>query len=395
MVPGGPLCKGNPLSCPARLRRFPLLDTILPVTQTRTSSSQTWKRGQNTKIDFPALEAKWQTKWDNQDARTPQGVSFRHNPSSLSPFYLPHLHKPTTILETLEWHYGRTGAHFTDKKRSVFDSVLNFSLSKSTELNGHLRSFGADIVRTSLVFRDPIFEGDRIYKTELEQTQRWLESVWKAILSAHESYETTQRFPDSPNVPEALHEPGLSSWIDYISEEHLRWVQVPPEEPEMPNSAADHDERNLWLAAQKAILAYTRPITRRNSLSAIRRRLVRLTKAVADYGKAYSVCCSMHYYSARVLLSLLAPSAPAFAEECWVHLHYGCEKDIRDGSESRYGLDEDAIQEMIKETEDLLDRHHLPRQGQPSTLQSIFDQPFPIIKRGLLSQTKDSSGQPR
>lgn len=393
MVHGGPLCKVKPLQ--ARLKRFSLLDTILSVAQTRTSSSQTYKRGQNTKIDFPALEAKWQTKWDNQDARTPQGVSFRHNPSSLSPFYLPHLHKPTTILETLEWHYGRTGTHFTDRKRSVFDSVLNFSLSKSTELDGHLRSFGADIVRTALVFRDPIFEGDKIYKTELEQTRRWLESVWKAILSAHESYEITQRCPDSPNVPEALYESGLSSWIDYTSEEHLQWVQVPPEEPGMPDSAADEDERNICLAAQKAILAYTSPITRQNGLPAIRRRLVRLTKAVANYGKAYCVSCSMHYYSARVLLSLLAPSASAFAEECWVLLHYGCEKDIGDRGGPRYSLDEDAIQEMIKETEDLLDRHHLPRQDQPDTLQSIFNQPFPTFKRGLLSQAKDHSGLPR
>jgi leucyl-tRNA synthetase len=188
-----------------------------------------------------------------------------------------------------------------------------------------------------------------------------------------------------PDVPGALYEPGLERWLDYTSEEHLRWVQVPPEEPAMPDTSADQDEQRLWLAAQNAILAYTTPITKRNSLPAIRARLVRLTKAVSNYEEAYCVVFDMHYYSACVLLSLLAPSAPAFAEECWVLLHYGNQQDIGEEDESDNYLNESAIQEIITKTENTLGRYHLARQGQPDTLQSIFDQPFPVVSEDLLS----------
>jgi leucyl-tRNA synthetase len=95
---------------------------------------------------------------------------------------------------------------------------------------------------------------------------------------------------------------------------------------------------------------------------------MRLTKAITSYDDAFAVSSDMYYYFARILLSLLAPSAPFFAEECWVLLHYGCQQGNGDGSESRYDLDKDEIEgieneieEIIKETEDLLDRRYLPR----------------------------------
>ena len=213
------------------LRRPLLLDATLPVIQTRSSSSQHQKKVQNPTIDFLALEAKWKLKWDNRDARIPVSldVPSHHVSFALSPFYLPYLREPTTILETLEWHLGRAGAGFADKKRGVLGSILEISLSKSTTLDRHIQSFGADIVRTFLLFRDPGSEADDIYEEELERTREWLESVWGAILSAHESYRCTQNYSNMPDVPDALYEPGLDSWLDYTSEEHLQWVQVPPE----------------------------------------------------------------------------------------------------------------------------------------------------------------------
>lgn len=364
------------------LRRSLLLDATLPVIQTRSSSSQHRKKVQNPAIDFLALEAKWKLKWDNRDARIFPCESSCYVSSPLSPFYVWHLREPTTILETLEWHLGRAGTGFADGKRGVLGSIFEISSSKSTTLDGHVQSFGADIVRTSLLLRDPGSEANDICDEELERTRGWLESVWGAILSAHKSYRVTQSYSNIPDVPEALYEPNLDRWLDYTSEEHLRWVQVPPEEPEMPDSSADPDEKKVWLAAQNAIIAYTTPITRRNSLPAIKARLIRLTKSVSNYDKCGYVCCNMHYYSARVLISLLAPSAPAFAEECWVLLHYGHEQNIGEKDELIHRLYENEIQEI----ESCLGRYNLPRQGQPDTLQSIFDQPFPVVREGRSSR---------
>ncbi|KAI0538358.1 hypothetical protein GGR58DRAFT_309773 [Xylaria digitata] len=366
------------------------------IVQLHTASPQPHKKRHQTastanpKIDFLALEAKWQAKWDNRGAHVPRDVSVWGNQTpSLSPFYFRHLRKPTTILETLEWHYGRIGARTVNKEHTVFDRILQLSRPEYADFGTHIRRYGVDVIRTSLVFCGQTVEDTDIDEAEIEQTRQWFESIWKAIALAHDSYIITQRCPDSPNVPEALYEPGLESWLGYIGREHLQWVQVPPEEPEVSGLSTDGDEYRLWLIAQRAILAFTAPITVRNSVRTTKSRLMRLTKAMTAYDDAFTVSCDMHYYSARILLSLLAPSAPSFAEECWVLLHYGCQDSNSDGSESRYGLNEDEIEEIVKETEDDLGRHHLPRQGLPDTLQSIFDQPFPVTKRGVALRIKD------
>jgi leucyl-tRNA synthetase len=157
---------------------------------------------------------------------------------------------------------------------------------------------------------------------------------------------------------------------------------------------------------------------------------MRLTKATVDYSDAYTVHCTMHYHAARILISLLAPSAPAFAEECWVILHYGLQKgegggsvsryqdleedgDVEDEDEDKEGEDEDnegeddadennehefnpyqyqdAIDELVDEVEEDSDWHRLPRQGQPDTLESIFNRPFPVAHRDIFSATEKPS----
>lgn len=54
---------------------------------------------------------------------------------------------------------------------------------------------------------------------------------------------------------------------------------------------------------------------KKQSLLTIGSRLGRLGKLLSGVCTR-RVSCDMHYYSTRVLLSLLAPSAPTFAEEC-------------------------------------------------------------------------------
>lgn len=99
--------------------------------------------------------------------------------------------------------------------------------------------------------------------------------------------------------------------------------------------------------------------------------------SIKEYGEADRVSVAVHYYSARVLISLLAPIAPAFAKECRVLLYYGPEKD-REVNEPGYFFGCEAVKEMIQEKEGRLLRFGLPRQGQPDTLCPIFDRPFPF-----------------
>ncbi|KAI8629768.1 hypothetical protein F5Y19DRAFT_431791 [Xylariaceae sp. FL1651] len=335
----------------------------------------------NQGIDFRSIELKWHNKWHSRGVGTRHGQLPDSRPPSLTPFYLSHLRPPTSILEILECHYARTS--FDNQNITVLDRVCQLSPPKLDEKGQYVHSHGVDVIRTSLVFSGWTPDGIGIGETDIQLTQKWFELIWKAVSMAHDSYISTQRCPDEPIIPDALYKPGIESFLDYISEEHLRFVQVPPEEPKVSRLSTDPDEYRLWLIAQKSILAYKAPITVQNSLRRIRLRLIHLATAIIAYHDATLVSCNMHYYAARILLSLLAPLAPSYAEECWLHLHYGYQNGDRDGSELTYDFDEnlqEEIEEIIQETEDNLNRRHLPRQGQPHTLQSIFDQPFPIVR---------------
>lgn len=113
----------------------------------------------NAKIDFLALETKWQARRDNrgvddlQDAAVPD-----HQPHSLSPFYLRHFKEPIAILETLEWHYRRNDARAENKACTVFDRIFKLSRPRSADFGAYIRKCGDDVVRTSLVFRDSTVE---------------------------------------------------------------------------------------------------------------------------------------------------------------------------------------------------------------------------------------------
>ena len=155
------------LCYPSRRRRSPLLVTTVAVTQTCPSSSQAWKRDQNPNINFFP-----HSKRSGKLCGTTERLVFHKiYPSVITHLYyhhsiIPYLRKSTTILETLEWHYGRVGARLSDEKRVVFDSVLKLSLSKFTKIAGYFQSFDADTLRTFLLFRGSIFESDDIYEED-------------------------------------------------------------------------------------------------------------------------------------------------------------------------------------------------------------------------------------
>jgi hypothetical protein len=336
----------------------------------------------NPKIDFHALEVKWCNRWHNRAIETRNNRSPANLLPALAPFYRPHLRTPSSILDILEYHHSKTCINST-REITVIDRVIQLVPTEHSELRQLVQSHGTDVVRTSLLLSDRTTGGVDINETDLKLTQQWFGLIRKAVSIAHDNYIPTQRAPDAPCVPEALYEANMESWIDFIGAEHLNYVQVPPEEPDMSNESTNTEQYRLWFVAQKSILAYTTPITSRNSVRRIKSRLVQLSKAIIAYDEASLVFIDMHYYAARILISLLAPLAPSFAEECWLHLHYGDQPGDSDGSDSPWGFDEcsrEEIEEMIKEAEENNNGRHLPRQGQPSTLPSIFDQPFPVAR---------------
>lgn len=277
-------------------------------------------------------------------------------------------------------------------KGSIFDRILELTKPKSLrtppdhldnniDLETCVDKYGADITRTYVVLRSYMGKNPPYYENEVIQIQQWFESIWKAILLAHESYTSTQvPTPATPQIPEALYEPGLDTWVDAITDTPRSWVHIAPEKPDIFDSLMEEDDCRLWLKAQRAILSLTQPIGPQNSLQTMKSRLVALTKALIAYDHGCRTLPKVQYHSARVLLCLIAPFAPSFAEECWVVLHYGSGTPSIGGDEELDEVLYEIIDEDLAGNEDLRKIRDLPRQGRPETLRSIFDQPFPVAE---------------
>lgn len=174
------------------------------------------------------------------------------------------------------------------------------------------------------------------------------------------------------------HEGSLSN---HANKRHLEYFHQPPEgQPSVPQQARTYDCL-LWLSAQQAIYAFTSPISQRSKTKHIHDQLSRVSEALTlcdrDLGATFEPSSEVYYYASRVLLSFLAPVAPAFAEECWVVLHYGPDwANIEPSSKT----DTDSVQDVVEKAEQSLGHKNLPRVGRPDTLQSIFEQLFPTLR---------------
>lgn len=163
----------------------------------------------------------------------------------------------------------------------------------------------------------------------------------------------------------------------------------------------EEDDIKVWLAAQEAILAVIRPIDSQHTLRTVESHLVALTKAIIDYDESYRSLPAVKYHSARILLCMIAPLAPSFADECWVALHYGSgsgpdkqhgsldatEEDVDTEEQAPDDMDEDVDTEepepedTDEDVEEILAEAELQHQARhPETLRSIFDEPFPVVE---------------
>ncbi|KAL8925724.1 MAG: hypothetical protein Q9172_002115 [Xanthocarpia lactea] len=352
----------------------------------RASSSTT-----SSKIDFRALEAKWTTQWAVKEKGQQKSKPSRED-------YHPLVSLPFSVLgirKLANCKYNQEEAGYR-KEDGIFDKLLEFAAPKDSDrflklrrtdkqLQNYVNEYGTDIVRTCLAFRSPSSGPVQCKESDLIQIRTFFESVWTATSLAHASYMFTQtQRPARPEIPDALYEPNSDSLLDYEIDSIDCLVHIPPDEPDRNN-----DEK-VWLAAQKALLVSTKPDGTAVSAKEVEGCLVTLTEEMIRDNDDHSA--QMAYHTARILISLIAPFAPCFAEECWVLLHYGggllSDEEASTGSE-----DEDVYNEAIgkadslEEIESALaedaeewggDYRHLPKKGYPETLPSVFEIPFPI-----------------
>lgn len=76
-------------------------------------------------------------------------------------------------------------------------------------------------------------------------------------------------------------------------------------------------DKKLWRAVQSTIMSVTNSYSSTYSLNKVVSDLMALTKSICEDGP----CVLLQRAATMVLIQLLAPIAPATAEECWSRLH--------------------------------------------------------------------------
>ncbi|KAL8833597.1 MAG: hypothetical protein Q9170_004180 [Blastenia crenularia] len=349
------------------------------------------------KTGFHALEAKWKANWA---AKEEAMVGKKHCGKTYHPFS----HLPFSVLGT--WKSCEKGSGHSQigqvRRRNfsfdnpVFDNLFCFSMPKESELftrlcrdnrqiQTHIQSHGTDLVRACLAMQGHS-DGFCCTPNGIAHMENLFRSIWEAISVAHKSYFVTQNASlDLPDIPAGLYESDLDTWMDYRIDMVDYLVHVPPDMPEVPTSSSKVEGTEMWLTGQDALLSMTEPINATNGSRDLNGYLSSLADGLRRHDEANFLDRRIHYHDARILITLIAPFAPSFAEECWVKLHYGQPSpfpfdrtrcgDEGDGSFKGPVLRLEMIDATLVNDKDF---RHLPKQGHPGTLPSIFELPWPV-----------------
>lgn len=337
--------------------------------------------GTTAKTDFLEIEKRWQSKWDSKGTKIQQELEYATDNQLLVPLYMHHIGQKTILSTIQRIRTTRRGSKWSKNEDTneleeiLFANYQTSSDSQKEELLTYSRKYGSEIVRACIIFRSQ--NDARLHPSEdaVMDTQAWFEKVSYAVRVAHRSFKTINTPPWSTNRE------SDDGYVEETGEHNMGskkfMLRIPPYDA-VPDKCAGKDACALSLASQKAILAMVMK-SESVDFAALWVHLDNLVKHITCYYYLDLIDCGLHYHSARILLSLLAIIAPAFAEECWVALQYGFEHP--DGN----GIKCNPI--AINCAENLQDdgivgcgSQHLPRLGRLDTLSSIFSQPFPKLE---------------
>ncbi|BFZ60209.1 Leucyl-tRNA synthetase, mitochondrial [Saitoella coloradoensis] len=163
---------------------------------------------------------------------------------------------------------------------------ISFEKMSKSKYNGvdpeaTIKAYGADCTRAHILFTAPVSDVLEWDEDKIVGMQRWLSRVWRVVISAATRLEDK----DIPDLP-ALHE-------------------MTPE------------DKKAWRDVHLTIKTVTESMSSTYSLNTVVSDLIKLTNALTAYT---SIGEAVQYHAAVTLIKLLAPIAPATAEESWTVL---------------------------------------------------------------------------
>ncbi|KAF2183954.1 leucyl-tRNA synthetase [Zopfia rhizophila CBS 207.26] len=186
-----------------------------------------------------------------------------------------------------------------------------------------ITQYGADVTRAHMLFQAPVSDVLEWDATKLTGVQRWLSRVIRL----------SKGFFIPKNIPEDFIPPyDLDIQLpDLLSQLVARKLMTPAKQPH-PNKpwpseeaamigAMKESEMLLWTKTQETIASVTKSYSETYSLNTIVSDLMTLTNLIWDTPHASRLTCYLQYQATAHLLRMLAPIAPAVAEEGWELLH--------------------------------------------------------------------------
>lgn len=176
--------------------------------------------------------------------------------------------------------------------------IITFEKMSKSKYNGVdpadcLGKYGADVTRAHLLFSAPVSDVLDWDEEKISGVQRWFGRVWQMT---HDVAERTR----------AAQTPAVS-------------------ETDASQSFTTTTEAELWKNVQETIQSVEQSFSTTYSLNTIVSDLMQLTnhlhRTLAESQSPNTATTTIAYHAHNILLRLLAPIAPSFAEECWDVLH--------------------------------------------------------------------------
>ncbi|KAI9778359.1 MAG: Leucyl-tRNA synthetase, mitochondrial [Geoglossum umbratile] len=173
---------------------------------------------------------------------------------------------------------------------SVSYEKMSKSKYNGVDPGAFIKKYGADATRAHVLFSAPVSEVLEWDGGRIVGVQRWFGKVWRVVKAVREELEQT-----------AASDAIFSGPLDPSS---------------LPPQAAF-----LWRIVQETTRDVTTALETTYSLNTTISTLMLLTNAISTPLNNHTISLPTIYHSLSTLLHLLTPIAPAFASECWEHLH--------------------------------------------------------------------------
>ncbi|KAF2274236.1 leucyl-tRNA synthetase [Westerdykella ornata] len=188
-----------------------------------------------------------------------------------------------------------------------------------------IATYGADVTRAHMLFQAPVGDVLEWDETKITGVERWLTRVLRLSTAFWMPVTILERFTSPNDLDAPLNKILLHlQQSDLLRIQHRDLVRIKAD-PTLPGAefihTLAHTERLLWHKTQETIASVTKSYAETISLNTIISDLMTLTNTIWDTPHTSRTVSYLQWYAVCHLLRMLAPIAPATAEEAWNVLH--------------------------------------------------------------------------